>query len=113
VNIVLWALASLALDVVEGGHLAVILWQIMIVNLALFALNMLPVQPLDGGKLLHLFLRRFLPPLLALKIVGFIGLIISILWVPGLVMLWYYTGVIIFFMPQIDLHWAMFRAKQR
>jgi len=113
VNIVLWALSSLALRSAEGDILVMVLWQIMVVNLALFALNMLPVQPLDGGKLLHLFLLRFLPPLIALKITGFVGLIISILWIPALVMLWFYTGFIIFFMPQIGLHWAMFRAKQR
>ena len=111
VNIVLWALASLSLSYVSGGSLALVLWQIKVVNLALFALNMLPVQPLDGGKLLHLTLLRFLPPLSALKITGFIGLIFSILWIPGLVMVWFYLGFFILFMPQIGLHWAMFRAK--
>jgi len=111
VNIVLWALASLALPLVEGGWLSIILWQVKVVNLALFALNMLPVQPLDGGKLLHLLLRRFLHPLLALKITGFVGLIVSILWIPGMVMVWFYFGFFIFFMPQIGLHWEMFRSK--
>ena len=111
VNIVLWALSSLALNYVQGGMVAVVLWQVMVVNLALFALNMLPVQPLDGGKLLHLLLRRFFPPLFALKITGFVGLIFSILWIPGLVMVWFYLGFLIFFMPNIALHWAMFRAK--
>jgi len=111
VNIVLWALASLALPHIEGGWLSVIVWQIKVVNLALFTMNMLPVQPLDGGKLLHLVLLRFIPPLLALKITGFVGLIISILWIPGMVMIWFYLGFFILFMPQIGLHWAMFRAK--
>lgn len=111
VNIVLWALTSLALDAVEGGFVRMILWQIMVVNLALLTLNMLPVQPLDGGKLLHLILLRFLPKLLALQIAGFVGLIISVLWIPAMLMVWFYLGFFIFFMPQIGLHWAMFRAK--
>jgi len=111
VNIVLWALSSMALGVVEGGILAVTLWQIMVVNLALFALNMLPVQPLDGGKLLHLFLQRFLAPRAATKIAGFCGLIICILWIPGMILVWFYLGFLLLFMPQIGLHWAMFQAK--
>ena len=113
VNIALWALASLSTPLVEGGALSVILWQIKVVNVALFGLNMLPVQPLDGGKLLHLALLRFMPPLPALKITGFVGLIISILWIPAMVMVWFSLGFFILFMPKIGLHWAMFRAKRR
>jgi len=28
-----------------------------------------------------------------------------------MVMVWFYFGFFIFFMPQIGLHWEMFRAK--
>ena len=113
VNIALWAFASLALNAFDGGLMAVVLWQIKVVNLVLFAFNMLPVQPLDGGRLLHLLLLRFLEPLSALRVTGFIGLIVSILWIPAMLMVWFSLGFFILFMPQIGLHWAMFQAKRR
>ena len=67
VNLALWALASLlswwifsspamGLDAI-GSYLMLFAR----LNLALFVFNLIPVQPLDGGKLLQLGLLRFLP----------------------------------------------------
>jgi Zn-dependent protease len=88
-----------------------VLWQIMVVNLILFGLNMLPVQPLDGGKLFHLMLIRVLPAEVALKIAGFVGLIIAVLWIPGMLAAWFYFGIFLLFFPPIGLHLEMIRGK--
>jgi Zn-dependent protease len=63
VNLALWALSSLAFKTILTGNLyyspvmmtiAGYLSMFAFLNLAMFIFNLLPVQPLDGGKLLHL-----------------------------------------------------------
>lgn len=77
--------------------------------LAIF--NLIPVQPLDGAKLLHLFLLRLTPQHVAMTVTGGIGLVLSILWIPG-PLLAYGLGLwLLFFIPAIPLHFAMMRGR--
>ena len=81
-----------------------------LINLALFLFNLVPVQPLDGGKLLQLGLLRVTDPLTAIRIAGMVGVVFAVLWIPGLVAMWYLLGWVLFFMPSIGLHLQMARA---
>lgn len=126
VNLVLWAVSSLgAWWIVESfaavqavtpelvasmdawfaiyGYLNMFAW----INLVLFVLNMVPVQPLDGGKLLHLGLLRLLPQITALRIAGAIGLVFAILWLPAMLLMYFQFGWLLLFVPQIAVHWQM------
>lgn len=122
VNLVLWALASMASnwaaatldDTAQFWQYELAYWvdTFGFLNLALFFFNMVPVQPLDGGKLFHLLLRRLMPPLAALRITGAVGLVFSVLWWPGLVFLFMTTGWLLFFIPSFKQHLAMMRGER-
>lgn len=78
VTLALWALATLAGDVMHAAELsnANVIWgldTIAWVNIYLFVFNMIPLQPLDGGKLFELLLSRFLHPAIAEKNDGHSG----------------------------------------
>lgn len=126
VNLALWALASLgtwwivdSFASVEAvtpelvasmdrwfalyGYLNMFAW----INLVLFVLNLVPVQPLDGGKLLHLGLLRVLPQDLALRLAGAIGLVFAVLWLPAMLLLYFQFGWLLLFIPPIMVHWEM------
>ena len=128
VNLALWAIASLAswwiwqrvdrfeptaISDVQGAmtwlRFAGYLDIFATINLILFALNLAPVQPLDGGKLLSYGLMRILPRDLALRVSGAIGLTISIVWLPAMLVLFYFFGWLLLFFPSIGLHWRMMR----
>lgn len=76
------------------------------INIALFALNMIPVHPLDGGKLFELALMRVLPAPDASRLSGWVGVIAAVLWWPALIFLYITGGWILFFAPSIRDHWA-------
>jgi len=80
-------------------------------NLALFFFNMLPVQPLDGGRLLHLGLLRLFAPTTAHRATGWVGLVFSILWIPAAVAAFVFSGWILFFIPSIPAHYRMARGQ--
>lgn len=77
--------------------------------LAIF--NLMPVQPLDGGKLLHLGLLRLLRQDIAMVITGAIGLVISVMWIPGMLIAYGLGWWILFFIPSIPLHWSMMKKR--
>lgn len=110
VNLALWALAGLALPSVsgEGAFWLDVFGQI---NLVLFVLNMIPVQPLDGGRLFHLVLLRIMPPRTALQVAGGVGLVCAILWVPALLVAYLWFGLLLLFLPSIPIHWHMMRGR--
>ncbi|MCV2894389.1 site-2 protease family protein [Lentibacter sp. XHP0401] len=119
VNLALWALASLGswwifsgpsmgLDMI-GGYLSLFAR----LNLALFIFNLLPVQPLDGGKLLQLGLLRFFPQNVAMRTAGAIGLVFAVLWWPALIYVYFTFGWLLLFAPPIMLHWHMARGEYR
>tara|TARA_R110002124_G_scaffold137086_4_gene299969 strand:+ start:1585 stop:1788 length:204 start_codon:yes stop_codon:yes gene_type:complete len=60
-----------------GGMLIVAIGPIVNLFPALFIL--LPVHPLEDGKLLHLVLIRFLPGAMATRVSGGIGLVLAVL----------------------------------
>ncbi len=121
VNLALWALASLAqwmmvqnLPTVPTPLYVEIysyLGLFAFLNLAFFVFNMILVQPLDGGKLCHLFLLRLLPPGTAHRLTGVIGLVLSILWIPAAIVAWVELGWILFFIPSIPAHYRMARGQ--
>jgi Zn-dependent protease len=123
VNLGLWALASMLSNWAYGwmGEDAPF-WQYELfywidtfgfLNLALFFFNMVPVQPLDGGRLFHILMRRLMPPLAALRVAGAVGVVFSVLWWPGLLLLFMTTGWLLFFAPSFKQHLAMMRGEQR
>ena len=125
VNLALWALCGLALEGLYRVALADPSWAPLgmrvlpwlgfaaTLNLFLFFYNMVPVQPLDGGKLLQLGLRRVMAPAQAMKITGAVGVVFCVLWFPGLLWLFLTTGWLLFFIPSLALHMAMMRGQYR
>ncbi len=124
-NLALWALAGIGLwamyDYFASGAAGFLMpnspyWSIMgylslfaTINIMLFAFNLLPVQPLDGGKLTHLFLLRLMPPGTAQRVTGGIGLVASLLWIPAAFYIFVTFGFILFFFPSIRLHYQMMK----
>lgn len=82
-------------------------------NLFLFFYNMVPVQPLDGGKLLQLGLRRLMPPAQAMRATGAVGVVFCVLWIPALIWVFLTYGWLMLFMPSLPLHLAMMRGQFR
>ena len=131
VNLALWALAGLAAQALwwwiaadleraattEGlalGFRMELADQLALfsrINGFLFLFNMIPVQPLDGGKLLHLVLLRMAAPRAALRASGLIGLVLAILWVPWFVYLYWVGGWFLLFIPSIPLHYRMLKGQ--
>lgn len=107
VNLAIWAIASLAVETMTPGTLAWAVYWTGMINLFLALFNMLPVHPLDGGKLFHLLLLRFLPSVAATRISGGVGLLIALLWIPGMIWLFFTVGLVLFFFPPIRMHWQM------
>ena len=111
VNLSIWAVASLIWPYMPEGLL---MWAVNLlawINLFLAIFNMIPVQPLDGGKLFHLFLLRFTSQAMAMRIAGGIGLVISVLWLPAMYLAYTKLGFLLFFFPSIGLHWQMMNGK--
>lgn len=121
VNLGLWALASLGqwamwqnptgLESFLYIEVSYYLGIFAFLNLALFIFNLIPVQPLDGGKLFHLTLLRFLQPRTAHRLTGCVGLMLSIAWIPAMIFLFITGGWILFFIPSIPTHYRMARGQ--
>jgi Zn-dependent protease len=111
VNLAIWAVASLAAGMFEFGLMPWALFWLAQMNLFLALFNLLPVHPLDGGKLSQLALMRILPAATAVRISGGVGLILAVLWLPGMLWLYFNVGLVLFFFPPIKLHLQMLRLK--
>lgn len=122
VNLAIWAIASLVQwwmwhDFDAGPpsdfmvEFSYILWTVIWLNMALVIFNMIPVQPLDGGKLFYLFLLRFLPQMSAQRLAGGIGLLLSIAWIPAAIYAYLTFGWILFFIPSVPAHYRMLRGQ--
>lgn len=111
VNLALWAMAGLLAPAFDYGMIGWALYWFAQINLFLALFNLLPVHPLDGGKLFHLGLLRFLPPLAATRISGGVGVVFAVLWLPGMIWLFLNIGIVLFFVPPLRAHWRMMHAK--
>ncbi|WGI22967.1 site-2 protease family protein [Amylibacter sp. IMCC11727] len=112
VNLALWAIFGLAYPfVIESSFywLGKYVYWFYSINFFLFCLNMIPVQPLDGGKLFFLTMMRFFDRDRAIKIAGFVGLVCAVLWIPAMIACFVLLGFLLIFMPSIRTHWQMFR----
>jgi Zn-dependent protease len=111
VNLTIWAVASLAFQYYDFGTATWALYWLAQMNLFLALFNLLPVHPLDGGKLFQLVLIRFLPAATATRISGGVGLVMAALWLPGMIWLYFNVGLVLFFFPPVRLHLQMLRLK--
>lgn len=119
VNIGLWAVLSLAAWalVPRTGGLGNFPWLVIWldlaakINLLLAIFNLMPVQPLDGGRLLIVVLLRAISRRSATRIAGVVGLAFSVLWFAALIWMFYAGGWVLLFFPSIPLHWAMASGK--
>ncbi|MEL7257075.1 MAG: site-2 protease family protein [Pseudomonadota bacterium] len=131
VNIVLWAVFSLISNVMwdsifaqasayenpeilfnsPQATIAEVLGLFAYINGFLAIFNLIPVQPLDGGKLFHLGLLRLLRQDYAMVITGAVGLVLSVIWIPAMLIAFGLGWWILFFIPSIPLHWSMMRQR--
>lgn len=110
VNLALWAICGLAQDALSG-ELRYWVWLFGQINLFLFVMNMVPVHPLDGGKLFTLALMRALPRDTAIRISGMVGTVLAIAWIPAMILCFVTYGFLLLFMPSIRLHWQMAKGR--
>lgn len=109
VNFAIWAIASLIYPTLEPGLLLFSVYMLAQINLFLGIFNMLPVQPLDGGKIFQLILMRFLPAATSTRIAGGVGLVFAALWIPAAIWMFLTIGLVLFFFPSFRLHLQMLR----
>ena len=108
VNLALWAVCSLIWPrMPDYNDLAWIIHTTAYINIFLFFLNMMPVMPLDGGKIFYLMLRRCIGQDWAIRVAGGVGLVLAILWIPLMVFAYFFYGMVLFFIPPIRIHWEM------
>ena len=112
VNLVIWAVASLLAPMMADPTMAWALYWLGQMNLFLALFNLLPVMPLDGGKLFQLLLMRFMPPFAATRLAGWIGLFMTVLWIPMMIWVYFTLGFVLFFIPPFGLHVQMTRATR-
>lgn len=112
VNLFLWATAGLIAPLIADPEINWVFRSIAWVNGFLFVLNMLPVHPLDGGKLFELMLHRLMPSEIATKVSAGIGLILAVLWLPLMIFAYMQVGFVLFFWPSVRLHWNMLRTER-
>ncbi|SFJ31205.1 site-2 protease family protein [Jannaschia pohangensis] len=126
VNLALWAIASLASTWLYGqldqgafnGFSSdtgwEIAWQLHLfawINLVLFGINMIPVNPLDGGRLFFFMLWRVTKLETASRIAGGLGVVASVLWIPAAIYVFITWGYILFFIPSVQHHLAIYRGQ--
>lgn len=109
VNLTIWAVGSLFVDQVPYGPLYLAASLFVQLNLWLALFNLLPFMPLDGGRLAHLVLLRLCRPDLATRIMGGIGLIGALLWLPFMAYSLSMFGFFLLFFPPVKMHWHMLR----
>ncbi|MGY3437075.1 MULTISPECIES: site-2 protease family protein [unclassified Marinovum] len=109
VNLTIWAVSSLIWPHLPAGVLAWALSTLAWINFYLAIFNLMPVQPLDGGKLLNLLLARFLGASAASRIAGWVGLALILAWAPLLIGGFYYFSIMLFFLPSFRANFDMAR----
>ncbi len=113
VTLTLWAGAGLIAPFIADPEIAWVFWTISAVNGFLAVLNLLPVNPLDGGKLFSLAMHRLFRARTAILVSATVGLVCAVLWVPVMIYGFATFGFVLFFLPSVALHWRMLRGAVR
>lgn len=112
VTLALWAGAGLLYPAIADPEIRWVIETIAWVNGFLAIMNLMPVHPLDGGKLFELTLHRLLPAEAAITISAAVGLAMSVLWLAFLALMFAAMGLVLFFLPSPRLHWRMLRRNR-
>ena len=113
VTLTLWAVAGLIAPLIADPEIAWVFWTISSLNGFLALLNLMPVNPLDGGKLFSLLMHRLFRARAAIFISAAVGLICAIAWVPMTIYGYLQFGFVLFFLPSVALHWRMLKGAAR
>ncbi|MEM9319713.1 MAG: hypothetical protein AAGA70_12015 [Pseudomonadota bacterium] len=105
----LWALANLALTIVPDGEARYWLEIFAFVNLFVGLFTILPVQSLDGGRFCYLWLRRRVGAAIANRLMGAVGLLLAVIWLPASLLAFLICGIVLIALPSIGEHWAMLK----
>ncbi len=110
-NLAIWAIASLIAPHVSNPQLAWLLYATADLNLFLTIFNLIPVFPLDGGRLFNLLLCRLMQPEAAGRVSGAVGLTMVVIWAPAMLFSYLILGFVLIFFPPFLLHWRLFRGE--
>ncbi len=113
VTLTLWAVAGLIAPFIADPEIAWVFWTISSLNGFLALLNLMPVNPLDGGKLFALLMHRLFRPRAAIFVSAAVGLICAVAWVPMTIYGYLQFGFVLFFLPSVALHWRMLKGAAR
>ena len=110
-NLAIWAIASLGAGMTNNVELNFWLLMLAELNLFLTLFNLIPVFPLDGGRLFSLLLCRFMHPVYASRICGAVGILMVVAWIPAMLFSYVFLGFVLIFFPPILLHWRLLRGE--
>ena len=113
VTLTLRAGAGLIAPFIADPEIAWVFWTISSLNGFLAILNLMPVNPLDGGKLFALIMHRLCRPRAAIAISATVGLVFAVAWVPMTIYGYLQFGFVLFFLPSVALHWRMLKGAVR
>ncbi|MEO1536388.1 MAG: site-2 protease family protein [Pseudomonadota bacterium] len=113
VSLTLWATAGLIAPFIADPEIAWVFWTISGLNGFIAVLNLLPVNPLDGGKLFALLMHRVFPMKRAMVISAAVGLGCAVLWVPLTLYGFAEFGFVFFFLPGVVVHWRALKGATR
>ncbi|MEM1273500.1 MAG: hypothetical protein AAGF88_06755 [Pseudomonadota bacterium] len=105
----LWAGANLILTLLPDGEIAHWLRIFAFINLFIGIFTILPIQPLDGGRFFYLWLGRVLGHRIANRLMGGIGLLLSLIWLPACLLAFIIFGMVLIALPSVQEHWAMLK----
>ena len=108
-NLGIWAITSLLAPFAGSSELSWLLYATADLNLFLALFNLIPVFPLDGGRLLHLALCRMMGPDAAGRISGAVGLLMIAAWIPFMLTAYFILGFVLIFIPPLLMHWRLLR----
>lgn len=116
VTLVLWAVSRLTADMLwaSGMEYNNILWALETMawlNGYLAIFNLLPISPLDGGKLFELALLRVTGADRASQIAGYVGMAGLVIFIPFMVLGLDMYLFVIFFLPAFAVNWSKMRGQ--
>lgn len=99
VNLALWAVCSIIASFLDHPVAYWMFHHMATINLWLAIFNLLPISPLDGGKIFELLLMRLMLPRTATRIAGWVGLVfllpVGLLFLIGM----FHWVFLLFFIP--------------